>query len=95
MSSIRRGIRRGNTRLLVAVVRRLVVRVGLVAGLGLDLSFDLGHVLLHLSEIVVRQHHRMPKAGLGHGPSWTIGLACQMGGGIFHDVSVPTDMAHP
>jgi len=44
------------------------VDVGLVAGLGLDLSLDLAEVLLQLPEIVVRQHDRMPAVLLGRRP---------------------------
>ena len=64
------------------VGRRRIVRVGFVASLSLDLSLDFAEVLLQLPEIVVRQHDRMPavRLGSGHGPLWTFGLACQMGG---------------
>jgi len=67
---------------VVVVGGRRGVRVGFVAGLGLDLSLDLAEVLLQLPEIVVRQHDRMPTVRLRarHGPSRTIGLACQLGG---------------
>ena len=46
------------SRRLVVVGRRRVVRVGFVAGLSLDLSFDLAEVLLQFPEIVVRQEAR-------------------------------------
>jgi len=66
---------------LVEIVGRTVVRNTFASGLGLNLSLDLAEVLLHLPEIVVRQHDRMPAVwfGGGHGPLWTIGLACQIG----------------
>jgi len=50
----------------VVVGRRGEVGVGDVAGLGLDDGVGLGNGLLHLPEIVVRQHDRMPTVLLGH-----------------------------
>ena len=70
MMSRRRGVVGG----------RRGVGVGFVAGFRLDQGFSVGQVLLQLPEIVVRQHHRVPAVRFGHGPLWTIGLACQMGG---------------
>jgi hypothetical protein len=54
----------------VVVGRRVVVGKRFVAGLGLDLSLKLSEVLLHLPDVVVRQHDRMPAVGPGfeHGP---------------------------
>ena len=48
------------SRRLIVVGGRRGVGVGFVAGLGLNLSLDLAEVLLHLSDVVVGQHHRMP-----------------------------------
>jgi hypothetical protein len=56
-----------------------VVQNGFAAGLGFNLGLDLAQVLLHLPKIVFGQHDRMPAVGVGHGPLWTIGLACHLG----------------
>jgi hypothetical protein len=67
-------------RLLVEVVRSAVIQNPFAASLGLDLSLDLAKVLLHPSQVVLRQHHRVPAVGLGHGSLWTIGFAGQVSG---------------
>jgi len=54
------------SRRLVVVGRRGVVQNGFITGLSLDLSLDLAKVLLHLPQVVVRQHDGMPAVGLGH-----------------------------
>ena len=58
--------RASKSRRLVVVGRRGVVQNGFVAGFSLDLSLDLAEVLLHLSQVVVGQHDRMPAVPARH-----------------------------
>jgi hypothetical protein len=58
----------GKSRRRVVVGRRGVVRVGGVVRLSLDLSLNLAEVLLHLPQVIVRQHDGMPAVLLSHRP---------------------------